>query len=56
MSDTPLRSALPEAARQAERERVGELFTAAGAHFVLPTLADLPALLDALHRTLAATG
>ncbi|PXW95211.1 phosphonoacetaldehyde hydrolase [Sphaerotilus hippei] len=46
-----------EAASQAQRaevrERVGAVFRAAGAHFVIDTVADLPAVLDEIEHRLA---
>jgi phosphonoacetaldehyde hydrolase len=45
--------AADEAARSAVRERVGAGFRAAGAHFVIDTVADLPVVLDDIQTRLA---
>lgn len=44
--------AADEAARAAVRKRVGAEFLAAGAHFVIDTVADLPAVLDEIQQRL----
>jgi phosphonoacetaldehyde hydrolase len=42
-----------EATLQAVRDRVAPLFVAAGAHFVIDTVADLPAVLRTIEQRLA---
>lgn len=46
--------ALPEAEKASHRQRVGALFGDAGAHGVIATLADLPALIEAVEARLKA--
>lgn len=45
--------ALPEAEKSAHRNRVGAMFREAGAHAVISTLAELPALVDGINERLA---
>ena len=47
-------SALDPAARRAATARAGEVLTRAGAHYLIDTVADLPPVLEAIDRRLAA--
>lgn len=46
--------ALPETERRARIEHAGEALTAAGAHLIVDTVADLPAALEEIERRIAA--
>jgi len=46
--------ALDPAARRAAADRAGDVLRAAGAHYLIDTVADLPAVLDDIERRLAA--
>lgn len=46
-------NALPAEQQQADRQKVAEKLTAAGAHFVIPTVAELPELVVSINEKLA---
>ncbi|MDT4816674.1 Phosphonoacetaldehyde hydrolase [compost metagenome] len=45
--------ALPEARRAEERARIGQLFEGARPHYLIDTIAELPAVIDAINARLA---